>query len=327
MKLLIVTQKIDKAGGYFSFFHEWLVEFSKQCESLTVISLEVGEYDLPKNVKVFSLGKESGHSRLKYVYRLWKYSWKERKNYDAVFAHMSPLYVIFGFPVWKLCGKKISMWYVHKHVDFKLRVATVLSDVIFSAVPESFRIKNSKVRFMGQAVPLQTYARPQGSGNGKNDVFSAVAIGRITPIKNLDTLIEAAALLRDDGTKIRITIVGEPVTPGDIEYKEKLTRLVADKHLESVVDFRGKVSVEDLPSCYWKSDISINLCPTGGLDKVVLESMASGTPVIVSNEAFRGHFGAYANDLIFRERDGKDCAEKIKVILRAQIKKPFPIFF
>lgn len=315
MRLLIITQKVDKDDSYFGFFHGWLLEFARQCESVTVIGLEVGKYDLPDNVRVYSLGKESGKSRFTYVSRLWKYSWRERKNYDAVFAHMSPLYVIFGFPVWKICGKKIGMWYIHRSVDLKLRVATVLTDVVFSAVPESFRVKTSKVNFMGQAVPLEKYAKPKDFPVKKRDTFKIISVGRITPIKNLDTLIEAVALLRDENISVDVDLIGEPVLAADIEYKSKLTTLVSEKKVGDRIHFIGNVPNKDIAALYWQSDLSINLCPTGGLDKVVLESMAAGTPVIVSNEAFRSYFGKYASALIFKERDAKDCAQKIQAYI------------
>ena len=71
MRLLIVSQKVDIEDPILGFFHGWLLEFAKQCEEVTVIGLEVGKYALPKNVKVYSLGKEAGQSRLKYLFRLW----------------------------------------------------------------------------------------------------------------------------------------------------------------------------------------------------------------------------------------------------------------
>ncbi|MEK7538915.1 MAG: hypothetical protein AAB552_03680 [Patescibacteria group bacterium] len=58
MKLLILTQKVDQNDDILGFFHGWIREFAKHAEQVTVIALGVGEYDLPKNVRVFSLGKE-----------------------------------------------------------------------------------------------------------------------------------------------------------------------------------------------------------------------------------------------------------------------------
>ena len=58
MKLLIITQKVDINDDLLGFFHGWIAEFVRQCEQVTVICLQKGEYDLPRNVRVLSLGKE-----------------------------------------------------------------------------------------------------------------------------------------------------------------------------------------------------------------------------------------------------------------------------
>ena len=64
MKLLIITQKVDRNDPILGFFHRWLEEFAKNCEQVTVICLYKREYNLPGNVKVLSLGKESGGGRI-----------------------------------------------------------------------------------------------------------------------------------------------------------------------------------------------------------------------------------------------------------------------
>ena len=58
MKLLITTQTVNINDPVLGFFHRWLKEFAENCEQVTVICLQVGEYQLPPNVKVISLGKE-----------------------------------------------------------------------------------------------------------------------------------------------------------------------------------------------------------------------------------------------------------------------------
>ena len=61
--LLIITQVVDREDSNLGFFCEWLEEFARQTDNLYVIANRVGEYDLPKNVTVVSLGKESGLGR------------------------------------------------------------------------------------------------------------------------------------------------------------------------------------------------------------------------------------------------------------------------
>src|SRR6185312_9296857 len=157
MKLLIVTQKVDQNDSILGFFHRWIEEFAKHFSLVTVICLQEGEHHLPENVKVLSLGKASGTSRLQYIFRFYKYIWNERKNYDVVFVHMNPEYIVLGGWFWKLWHKKVALWYVHRAVNTKLRIAEKFADVIFSSSKESFGIESSKVRFVGHGIDVEKF--------------------------------------------------------------------------------------------------------------------------------------------------------------------------
>ena len=96
MKLLIITQVIDKNHPVLGFFHRWVEEFAVHCEHVHVICLQKGVFDLPVNVTVHSLGKEDGVSRATYLLRFYKNIWQLRHEYDSVFVHMNQLYVLLG---------------------------------------------------------------------------------------------------------------------------------------------------------------------------------------------------------------------------------------
>jgi len=68
MKLLIITQVVDKNYVPLCFAVEWFREFGKQCEKVTVIGQKTGEYSLPSNVEVLSLKKEEGKSKFFQVF-------------------------------------------------------------------------------------------------------------------------------------------------------------------------------------------------------------------------------------------------------------------
>src|SRR3989344_7648100 len=130
MKLLIITQKIDKNDDLLGIYHKWVKKIAAKCESVRVICLYKGEYDLPDNVKVFSLGKEKKKSNFLYVVNFYKYIWKMRKQYDVVFVHMNPEYAILGGLFWKIWGKKVVLWYAHYLSNLKLKLAIVFADKI-----------------------------------------------------------------------------------------------------------------------------------------------------------------------------------------------------
>ncbi len=310
MKILILTQIVDEKDPVLGYFHNWLGEFAKSASKVTVICLKKGEHNLPANVRVLSLGKEGGKSRLKYIFRFYRYIFAERKNYDAVFVHMNPEYIVLGGPLFKLWGKRIVLWYVHRQANLKLRIAEKFADVIFTVAKESFTLKSEKVRYVGHGVDTEKFTC--GAKTGQADTFKVVSVGRITKIKNIDTLIAAAKIIKEKSKeKISISIVGGPVGEDDDKYFDGLKKMILREGLGDIVWFKGAVSFEDIKDVYCGSDLSVNLTPTGGIDKAVLESMSCGVPTLVSNEAFRPIFGAYAEHLIFRYRDARDLADKI----------------
>lgn len=284
MKLLIVTQKVNKDDPILGFFHRWIIEFAKHCESVVVICLEKGVYDLPANVKVLSLGKEDGVSRSRYLRRFYSYIWKERMGYDAVFVHMNPIYVILGGFLWKIFGKKVSLWYTHKNVDWKLRVAEKLVHKIFTASKESFRLVSKKVQVMGHGIDVDVFA-PSPDKNRQNNQI--VSVGRISSTKNQLAIIKGFETLKSLGYSGNLNIVGGPITADDIKYDEDLKEYVRSSNLQDFVNFKGPVSPDDVVDMYKQADVFINLSSTGSMDKAVLEAMACNLKVITSNDAFK----------------------------------------
>lgn len=308
MKLLIITQKVDKDDTILGFFHEWIREFAKNCQQVIVVCLEQGDYDLPDNVKILSLGKETKVSRLSYLVNFYRYIYLERNNYDKVFVHMNQIYVILGFLVWKISHKKISLWYTHKAVTFSLRLATFLTDVIFTASAESFRIKSHKVNVVGHGIDTTKLVPvSDGSYEVKQD-FSIITVGRISRVKNQRVLVEAVEYLKRKGIIVNLVIIGGPVTSDDVVYLNQLQGLVRDFGLESVI-FLGSLSHEKILYHLHKSDLFVNLSDTGSLDKAVLEAVASGILVISSNKAFRSILEPF--DLSLNHNNSAGLAEKI----------------
>ena len=114
-----------------------------------------------------------------------------------------------------------------------------------------------------------------------------LSIGRISPVKGYETLIDAAKILKDKNVDFIITIIGKPALESDSEYEESLKFKIQSLKLEENFDFVGKVVHNDLPKYYQSQDLFIHLSKTGSLDKTMLEAMACGIKVISSNDAAR----------------------------------------
>ena len=66
-----------------------------------------------------------------------------------------------------------------------------------------------------------------------------------------------------------------------------------------------------MPHYYYQADLTVNLAPTGGIDKAVLESMACGVPVVVFNKAFVDYLDQWSSDLLLRDLSPIELSEKI----------------
>ncbi|MBP9771671.1 MAG: glycosyltransferase family 4 protein [Candidatus Pacebacteria bacterium] len=282
MKLLILTQKMDSSDSNLGFFHRWVEAFAKRCESIIVICLYEGTHNLPKNVRVMSLGKEEGVSRIKYLWRFYSYIWTYRAEYDNVFVHMNQIYVVLGGLLWRLLNKRIGLWYAHGAVSFSLRLASIMTNSVFTSTTEGFRIDTKKRRVVGQGIDTDLFTPKE------NYTLVAparlVTLGRITPSKNIDMMIDTLAALLASGMSATLDVVGSP-DQGNEGYLAVLREHTRRAGLDNAVHFVGGVPYQELPKLLLGYDLFINAGKTGSLDKAVLDAAAAGLPVVSSNPA------------------------------------------
>ncbi|MFA4941344.1 MAG: glycosyltransferase family 4 protein [Patescibacteria group bacterium] len=319
MKLLILTQKIDIKDDVLGFFHNWVKEFSQNCGKITVVALGVGEYNLPENVKVLSLGKERGSSKIKYILNFYKYIWRERKNYDKVFIHMNQEYVVLGGLLWKIFGKKIFLWRNHAKGDFFTDLAVFLSNKVFCTSGFSYTAKFSKTKLMPAGIETDYFVNLNHSAEeGK---INLLFLGRISPVKDLETLIKSLAIIRKEDEKFFLNIIGE-ASERDNGYFEKMRKLVVDLGLEKYVKFWGRASYGKTLEFYNRNDVFINLTKSGSFDKTILEAMSCEKMVLTCNQSFLDVFPKDWRDImIFKEEDPEDLAEKITSLCRMAAEK------
>ncbi len=108
-------------------------------------------------------------------------------------------------------------------------------------------------------------------------------VGRLTPIKGLETLLRALAVLRSDGlaaARVALLVVGG--TKGDSDDGAHLRRLAQDLGVSAWVDFRGPQPQEALTDYYAAADLCVMPSRYESFGMVALEAMASGLPVIAS---------------------------------------------
>lgn len=286
MKLLIITQSVDREDPNLGAFYYWFEMLAKKCETLVIIAGRAGAHNLPPNVSVYTFG-DARFGRIRRLWKFWELFSRHYALADATLFHQIPEYAIAAAP-FLLAKKKITaLWYAHGAVSWRLRLAERLVGYIFTSSAVGFRLPSKKVHHLGQAINTDLFSPPVRASR-VGATLRMVTVGRIAPVKNYETIISACAILRDTWLSAWVlTIVGAPITERDRAYAEQLKTLIREKKLEPLIRFSGERGYSHIPDILREHEMFLNASATGSLDKAVLEAMACGLTVLTSNEAYR----------------------------------------
>lgn len=104
-------------------------------------------------------------------------------------------------------------------------------------------------------------------------------VGRLTPSKGLETLIEAFPQVLFTVPSARLLLVGEGAKP----YSSFLKAKSASLGMEGRISFLGRISTEELLDAYAAASVVVLPSFMEGLPLTVMEAMASGKYVVASN--------------------------------------------
>jgi glycosyltransferase involved in cell wall biosynthesis len=309
-RLIVIAQIVDSHDDHRGPFIDWLREFGKHFDDVRVISLQVGAYDLPPHIKVYSLGKESGTSKFIQAMRIYWYLFRFLPGSSGIFTYASPVFVIAAWPMAFIFQKKIIFWYLHRAVTLKLKLALALCFRLVTASADALQIQHKKIVSLGHGIDIGRF-QDITPKRKLHIPLRLISIGRISAIKRHETLIKAAALLKQKGIDLRLIFVGKTIVADDERYLRSIKDLLEELGISEWADFVGSVGYHEIPANLEGADILVNCCPTGGLDKVVLEAMAAARPVLVCNAAFRKDLISLAAELMFPEDNPEALADKI----------------
>jgi glycosyltransferase involved in cell wall biosynthesis len=198
---------------------------------------------------------------------------------------MNQEYVLLGGLLWKLLGKKIFFWRNHPHGDFGTQVAAAFSDKVFCTSKHSFTARFSKTEIMpaGIDTELFTHHTSHITHRVKN---SLLMFGRVAPVKRIEIALETLALLKQKGIECTLSIVGDVLAKNQ-SYFQILKDRAEMLGIDSLVRFDTGVPFAQAPHIYSQHEIFLNFTPSGSFDKTVIEALACGTKVLVSNESMK----------------------------------------
>lgn len=308
-RLLLFNLVTDADDPILGFTTVWINALARHCKQIDVLTMQAGRLALAPNVRVYSVGKERGYGEARRAidfYRILGHLLRKNR-YDACFAHMQPLFAVMAAPLLKLRRVPITLWYAHKSVTSKLKLAEKLVDHVVTSSVEGFRLTSDKTLVVGQGIDTLQFV-PRSTPRLANQPFTIVSVSRIAPVKRLETLIEAMRVLVAQGYFFHLRIVGS-AEPQHVDYGQKLQNLANSYGL--TIEFVGSLPYDHIAQVYQEADVMVNLSNTGSLDKAVLEAMSCGLPVITANEAFVPVLQKWSDDLLVAPDVPEMLAEKL----------------
>jgi sugar transferase (PEP-CTERM/EpsH1 system associated) len=130
-------------------------------------------------------------------------------------------------------------------------------------------IAKERVRTIHNGIDLTRFAF-----QGPCDDGPIVTVARLSPEKDIATLLQAAALLAGDGSQLRFEIAG------DGPCRAELAQLVKELNLTDRVALLGEIS--DIPALLERARLFVLPSQTEGISLTLLEAMARGLPVVAT---------------------------------------------
>ena len=173
-------------------------------------------------------------------------------------------------------------------------------------------LKRENIVYIPNGIPEEFFRIQKAKAQNKILFF-----GRVNPIKDIETLLRAIAIIKNK--EIKLEIVG----PGDIEYLNRLKILVNKLGLKNKVIFSDaiydiKEKIKKIDSCTLfvlpskREAMPISLIEAMAREKIVISSKTQGGKEIINDEK---------NGFLFEIGNEKALAEKIDYSLNVNVNR------
>lgn len=203
-------------------------------------------------------------------------------------------------------------------MDGRLLRAIERVDGVFTASEESLRVDTPKRIVTGHGIDAGHFdVERRAFTDRANGGGRLLSVGRLTPAKDPECVLDAVARLRAEGRAVELTWAGGGLAAGDDAYALRVRALVESLGLADAVRFDGAVPYTRIPDLYGASDLFVSASRTGSVDKVLLEAMAARRPLVSCNDSLAplleadAELAPWAPGCSFPEGDGAALAQRV----------------
>jgi glycosyltransferase involved in cell wall biosynthesis len=293
-RLILATQVVDPEHPFLGATVAKLRALASRLDELVVIAERGFPAALPGNCRLHLFGPGSRERRARRFLAALGSELSPRPI--AFVAHMVPTYALLAAPLVRPRRVPLLLWFTHWKPSRTLALAERVSTAVLSVDRRSFPLPSAKLVAIGHGVDTALFScaeRAPASG------LRALALGRTSPAKGLETIAQAASL-----AGVELEVFGASTTE---EERRERARL-----LDMGVAVGEPVPYSQVPALLSSRDVLVNNMREGALDKVVYEAAATCMPVLASNSGFDDLLPA---ELRFGRDDPDELARKLRTLV------------
>ncbi len=298
MKLVVITQRVDPDDPALGATVPMLRALAERVDELVVLTLVAREADLPANVRVKVIAAPT--QALRGARFLAALAPELRTRPVAVLAHMSPIYAVLAAPLVRPLCIPLLLWFTHWRSSRLLQLAERAATRIVTVDARSFPLASPKVTAVGHGIDIDALPCVEQAPGP----LRLLALGRTSPAKGLDTIVEAVRLVPE--LLVELELRGPSLTAEEQAYRASLG-----------VPVEPPVARREIAGVYARAGALVNNMRSGALDKVVFEAAGSCLPVLVSNPGFDALVAGIEPALQFPQDDAVALAERIRALVEA----------
>ncbi len=172
---------------------------------------------------------------------------------------------------------------------------------------DKLKVISDKIEYVPNGID-EFFFNEKRKGREKKKI---IYMGRISPIKNLETLIKSFAHIKNKELKLEI------IGPAEKDYLIKLKKIIKENRLENFVEIIDKKY--DKKEFIKSVDESLIFCLPSlseGMPQALIEAMAREKIVLASNNTASTELISHGkNGFLFKIGDERNCAREIELIL------------
>ncbi len=343
MKLLMIAHSSDIHGGanrslislIENLNHEITVLVPKNEGELVNYLCKNNINHIVFNYNIITTKKVKGiKGILRYIKLIYKFFYDyirsfnlkkiiEKYNFDLIYTNSRTIYIggfvsrLLNVPhIWHM--RELLVENSLRTVPFEYKIIDNLSSqiIVISKFMQNIfnkNIDNSKIKLVYNG--LEDIDTQVNLKNEICDISKILIVGTIIAAKGQLEAIKAIGLLKKNGYKVQLNIVGsDPEINASDSYKRMLDIEINKMGLNKDVIFHGEM--ENLDKIRGNTHIELICSKCEAFGRVVVEAMKSGNIVIGSDSgAIPEIIKENYNGILYKNGDDRDLAEKIKKVI------------